>query len=162
VSALAVALSREGVRSAVSDARLTDAARIVLRAENVRHALISITLVTAPRIAALNATHLKHRGPTDVISFGFSRDRGGPLVADIYIAPAVARENAKRHGVGIREEHVRLVVHGVLHALGYDHPDGDARFTSSMWRRQEVLVRRSMKRRASKRAGTRHGTGGAT
>ncbi len=148
MSALVVAVSREGVRSAVSEARLVAAAQITLRAEKVKHALISVTLVTAPRIAAINAKHLKHRGATDVISFGFSRERGGPVVADIYIAPAVAKENARRHGVGIREELVRLVVHGVLHALGHDHPNGDARFQSAMWRRQEALVARAMRRTA--------------
>jgi len=132
----------------MADARLAEAARIVLRAEKVRDALVSITLLSPRRIAALNAAHLGHRGPTDVISFGFSRDRGGPVVADIYVAPAVARENARRHGVGIREELVRLVVHGVLHALGHDHPGGDARLSSPMWRRQEALVRRAMRRAA--------------
>jgi probable rRNA maturation factor len=144
-NALAVAVSKQGVRSAISEARLADAARIALRAEKVRHALISITLVTTPRIAAINAKHLKHRGPTDVISFGFSREKNGPVVADIYISPAVARENARRAGVGIREELVRLVVHGVLHALGYDHPEGDARLKSPMWRKQERLVSRAMR-----------------
>jgi probable rRNA maturation factor len=148
VSALAVAVAREGVRSAVSAARLAEAARVVLRAEQVRRAMISITLVTPRRIAALGKRHLAHDGPTDVISFGFSRDRGGPVVADIYIAPAVARENSRRLGVGVREELVRLVVHGVLHALGHDHPDGDARLRSPMWRRQEALVRRAVRRTA--------------
>jgi probable rRNA maturation factor len=145
VSSLAVAVSLEGVKSPVAAERLAETARVVLRAGKVRHALISITLVTAPRIAALNAKHLKHRAPTDVISFGFVRARGGPVVADIYIAPAVARGNARRHGVGFREELQRLVVHGVLHALGHDHPEGDARFMSPMWRRQELLVRRAMR-----------------
>lgn len=145
-TAIAVAVSRQGVKAVVADQRLADAARITLRAEKVRHALISITLVTAPRIAAINSKHLKRRGATDVISFGFSRERGGPVVADIYIAPAVARANAWENGVGIREELVRLVVHGVLHALGYDHPAGEARLRSPMWRRQEALVKRAMRR----------------
>jgi probable rRNA maturation factor len=148
MTSLVVAVSREGVRSPVSAIRLSDAARLTLRAERVRHALISVTLVTPRRIAAINARHLKHRGPTDVISFGFARERGGPVVADIYIAPAVARGNARLHGVGVREELVRLVIHGVLHALGHDHPDGDARFRSPMWRRQEALVARAMRRAA--------------
>ena len=117
----------------------------MLRAEKMRHALISIALVTSSRIAAMNSRHLNHRSPTDVIAFGFAPDRGGPLVADIYIAPAVARANARRLGVGIREELVRLVVHGVLHALGHDHPDGEARVRSPMWRKQEALVRRAMR-----------------
>jgi probable rRNA maturation factor len=145
VSGLAIAVSMEGVRSPVSRERLVAAARLALRSGKVGHALISITLVTKPRIAAINAKHLKHRGPTDVISFAFSRERGGPLVADIYIAPAVARENARRLGVGVREELVRLVVHGVLHALGHDHPDGEARLLSPMWRKQEALVGRAMR-----------------
>ena len=147
-SALAVAVSRQGTRSAISEHRLIEAVRITLRAEKVRHALISVTLVTAPRIAAINAKHLKHRGPTDVISFGFSREKGDPVVADIYIAPAVARSNARKAGVGVREELVRLVIHGVLHALGHDHPDGEARVFSPMWRKQEALVARAMRRAA--------------
>jgi probable rRNA maturation factor len=145
MSALAVSVSSEGVRPVVSGQRLAEAARVTLRAEKVRHALISVTMVTGPRIAAINAKHLGRRGATDVISFGFARERGGPVVADIYIAPAVARANARRNGVGVREECVRLVVHGVLHALGYDHPDGDARLRSPMWQRQEELVRRAMR-----------------
>ncbi len=140
-SRLLVAVSLDGVRSSVSALRLADVARTVLRAEKVGHAMVSIALVSAARIASINAKHLKHRGPTDVISFGFSSDSKGPLVADIYIAPAIARENAKRHGVAVREELARLVVHGVLHALGYDHPEGEARVKSAMWRRQEMLVK---------------------
>ena len=150
MNSLVVAVSKEGVTSPVAGVRLADAARAVLRAEKVRHALISITLVSTPRIAAINAKHLQHRGPTDVISFGFVRARGGPVVADIYIAPSVARENARRHGVGFREELFRLVVHGVLHALGHDHPDGDARFKSTMWRRQEALLKRLLRTTAGR------------
>ncbi len=150
MNSLVVAVSKEGVTSPVAGVRLADAARVVLRAEKVRHALVSITLVSSPRIAAINAKHLKHRGPTDVISFGFVRERGGPVVADIYIAPPVARENARRHGVSLREELFRLVVHGVLHALGHDHPDGDARFKSAMWRRQETLLKRITRAKAGR------------
>ncbi|MGH7669133.1 MAG: rRNA maturation RNAse YbeY [Gemmatimonadaceae bacterium] len=40
----------------------------------------------------------------------------------------------------LREELVRLVVHGTLHVLGYDHPDDASRLQSAMWKRQERLV----------------------
>jgi probable rRNA maturation factor len=114
----------------------------VLRAEGVRHAIISIAFVTNRRIAALNRTHLGHRGATDVISFGLRTvEAAGPAMGDIYVAPDVARENARRHGGSIREEVLRLVVHGVLHVLGHEHPEGEERYTSPMWRRQERLLR---------------------
>ncbi|GIW50865.1 MAG: hypothetical protein KatS3mg081_0220 [Gemmatimonadales bacterium] len=53
----------------------------------------------------------------------------------------MARKNAKELGVRFREEIVRLVVHGTLHVLGYDHPEGEARQRSPMWLRQERYVR---------------------
>jgi ssRNA-specific RNase YbeY (16S rRNA maturation enzyme) len=46
----------------------------------------------------------------------------------------------------LHEELVRLVVHGTLHVLGYDHPDGPGRTRSAMWRRQERYVRRLVER----------------
>ena len=67
----------------------------------------------------------------------------------MYISPEVARENAARHGCGLREEIARLVVHGVLHALGREHPEGDDRTASPMWARQEQLLARLWTRRES-------------
>ena len=141
---LIVDVASEGVRAPVSRARLRDVALGVLEAERVRDALVSIALVSAPRIARLNRVHLRHTGETDVISFalepGGPRAKRVPIVGDIYIAPTVARANARRFGGSVREELERLVIHGTLHVLGYDHPNGPARTTSPMWRRQEQLL----------------------
>ena len=142
---IVVAVSTEGVRLPVATSRVAAVARQVLRAEKEPQALLSITFVTDAAIARLNQRHLRHRGATDVISFGFRRERGSALIGDIYIAPGVARANAQAAGVGVREELVRLVVHGVLHVLGHDHPEGDERTASPMWRRQEAHVRRAMR-----------------
>lgn len=140
-----VAVETDGVRVGVSRDRVRRVAEHVLRAERVRDALVSITFVSDRRIAALNARHLQHRGPTDVISFGFAPvGRNGAVVGDVYVAPEVARRNARAHGQGMREELLRLVVHGVLHVLGHDHPESDARYTSPMWRRQERLLRAAL------------------
>jgi rRNA maturation RNase YbeY len=137
-----VEVATEGVRIAVSRARVERVAEAVLRAEGVHDALLNITFVTDRRIAAMNRKHLEHSGPTDVISFGFAPvEAAGDVVGDVYIAPGVARRNAVAHGASVREELLRLVVHGVLHVLGHDHPEGEARYASPMWRRQERLLR---------------------
>lgn len=136
---LRVVVNPEGVRVAVSAARLRDACETVLRAERVKHALVSLTLLTPVRMAAMNKKHLRHAGATDVIAFGF-RDPDGAVLGDVYVCPAVAARNALRFGVSAREELLRLAVHGTLHVLGHDHPPGDARISSPMWTMQERLL----------------------
>jgi len=137
-----VHVATEGVRIGVARDRVASLAERVLRAERVRDASLSIAFVTDRRIAALNREHLGHTGPTDVISFGFKPvGTRAEVVGDVYIAPAVARRNARAHGGRVREELLRLVVHGVLHVVGHDHPEDDARYHSSMWKRQEHLLR---------------------
>jgi rRNA maturation RNase YbeY len=142
-----VDVAADGVRVAVSRERVRAAAARTLRSEGVRDALLSIAFVSDRRMAQLNWEHLRHRGPTDVISFGFAPiEAGGAVVGDVYIAPGVAARNAATHRRGVREELFRLVVHGVLHVLGHDHPAGEERYDSPMWRKQERLVRAAMVR----------------
>lgn len=139
-----VAVQAQDVRSPVSRAKLADAATLVLRAGKSTAALLSVTLVTRRAMARLNREHLGHAGPTDVISFGF-RDPAGAVIGDVYICPEIATANAKQHGVSVREELLRLVVHGTLHVLGHDHPDGEARTASPMWKTQERLLARVLR-----------------
>ena len=139
---LDVEVAADGVRVPLARQRVVDLARGVLRAEGVRDAVISIAFVPPAAIAAVNRTHLGHRGATDVISFPLAATGGSPLGGDVYIAPEVAARNAREHGVGVREEIARLVVHSMLHVLGAEHPDGEGRETSPMWRRQEQLLAR--------------------
>lgn len=138
---LNIAVSSDAVRSPLSRSAIAEVARRSLRAERVHHALLSITVVNGPTIARLNKSYLGHAGRTDVISFGFDRATAAdPVVGDVYICADVARRSARARGVGVREEIARLVIHGVLHVLGYDHPTGDGRERSAMWKRQERLV----------------------
>ena len=139
---LAVDVATEGVRIPLARSRVAALAEGVLRREGVRDALLSIAFVTDRRIAALNREHLGHTGPTDVISFGFAPvDSARVVVGDVYIAPGVARRSAHEQQRSVREELSRLVVHGVLHVLGHDHPEGATRYASRRWRRQERLLR---------------------
>jgi probable rRNA maturation factor len=127
----------------VSRARVREAAVAALKAGRVNNAMLSITFVGRAAMSELNRRYLKHHGPTDVISFGLGRTgKRGAVVGDIYICPEVARDNAKRQGIPIGEEVLRLVVHGTLHVVGHDHPTGPSRTTSPMWRRQERILAR--------------------
>jgi probable rRNA maturation factor len=137
-----VHVTSQAGRLPLSRRRIAGLAHRVLHAEGVRSAELSIAFVTGPAIARLNARHLGRRGLTDVIAFPFARADGSPVVGDVYIAPAVARANARRNGVPVREELARLVVHGTLHVLGHDHPPV-GREASPMWRRQEQLLTRA-------------------
>lgn len=116
------------------------AVRTVLRGER-RDAMVSITFLGPMAMRRLNRRHMKHDRPTDVLSFALALPGGG-LAGDIYLCRSVAADQARDAGVSLREELVRLVVHGVLHVLGYDHPDGRGRERSAMWRKQERYVRR--------------------
>lgn len=138
----AVAVQADGVRVPVAAERLAALSRSVLRALKVPRAMLSITFISSRASATLNRRHLGHRGPTDVITFALGADPSGAVIADIYICPDVARAQAAEFGVGIREEIARLVVHGTLHACGFEHPEGEGRLTSPMWRRQEQLLTR--------------------
>ena len=106
-----------------------------------REAELSVSFVSRTTMRALNREHKGKDRPTDVLAFSLSQP-GNRLVGDIYICPTVAREQADRLGLSPRQELARLVVHGVLHVLGHDHPEGPDREQSPMWRRQERYLRR--------------------
>lgn len=138
---LAVDVAADGVRLPLSRQRLRRLAQDVLRRESVRHAILSFAFVDTKTMVSLNRRVFGHRRPTDVITLSFrSPNDRAPVVADVYVAPEVVRRNADAAGVAAREELARVVVHGVLHALGMTHPEGDRRERSAMWRRQERLL----------------------
>jgi probable rRNA maturation factor len=150
---VAVDVAREGVRVAISEARVREIVRYVCRREKVGEALISVAFVTRSRMARMNREFLGHSGATDIITFELrdqqpanrkSIARAGPnaqaVIGDIYIAPEIARANARDQRIGAREELARLVVHGTLHVLGYTHDEGEQRMSGEMWRRQEAYV----------------------
>jgi probable rRNA maturation factor len=139
----AVAVSVAGVRIPLSRARVANVAQTVLRAERVRDAMLSVTFVTNRVIRGMNREHLGRDRLTDVIAFAFRRTgNAAPVIGDVYIAPDVARASARTNRIPVREEVVRLVVHGTLHVLGYEHPETAKRTASAMWRKQERLVAR--------------------
>lgn len=114
------------------------AVEAVLRGER-RRARISVTFVGRDAMRRLNAVHLGHDQPTDVLSFALT-DPGAGTFGDVYVCAWMAGREAKARGIPVRQELIRLVVHGTLHALGREHPDDERRTRSAMWRRQERYV----------------------
>lgn len=105
-----------------------------------RTAFVAVTFLGLRRMRQLNKTYKRHDRPTDVISFSLPQPDGS-LAGDIYLCRAVAAREAHLRGLPVREEVLRLVVHGTLHVLGHDHPEGEARVRSAMWASQERYVR---------------------
>jgi probable rRNA maturation factor len=101
-----------------------------------RRARVSVTFLGRDAMRRMNARYRGHPRPTDVLAFAM-RDPRNRRVGDVYICPWVARREARARGIPLREELIRLVIHGTLHALGRDHPEGDGRTRSTMWQRQE-------------------------
>ena len=126
----------------------------VLAAEGIRDGELSLTFLPDDPIRALNRRWCGHDWVPDVIAFGL-HDPGGAPVGDIYIGVAQAARQAQENGVSDREELVRLVIHGTLHVLGYDHPEAWAdRAESELYRKQENLVQQTLARASGKPSGT--------
>jgi len=106
-----------------------------------RHALrlpaeaLTICLVTNAQMARWNRIYRNKRGPTDVLSF--SASSGSSYLGDIAIAPAVAHCNALRFQRTLEDEMRILILHGILHLMGYDHETD----TGQMDRRERRLRR---------------------
>jgi len=127
--------------------RLERAVRRVLAWERAS-ARVELTLLHADAMRRFNRRATGRRGLTDVLAFALPQPDGS-LLGDVYICPAAAQRWVK-NGARVDEELVRLAVHGTLHVLGYDHPDGPGRTRSAMWGRQERYVRRLLARGAER------------
>ena len=94
-----------------------DLIRKVLKAEKAK-GKINLRLMKDKEIRELNRKFRKKDKPTDVLAFPMGEEG---VLGDIAISTETAKRNAKRYGVGYDQEMKRLVIHGALHLLGYDH-----------------------------------------
>lgn len=137
---LEVSVQSEVAQLDTSGVRWLQAAlRRALLAHDVHYGSFSVTIVDDDTIARLNQEYLQHEGPTDVISFPLQL-ADGPPVGDIYVGGGQAARQASENGVRLTHELLRLAIHGALHVLGMDHPEGPDRERSPMYVRQEELL----------------------
>ncbi len=116
-----------------------------LAAEGVLQAEVSVTLLDDARITDLNREYLGKDRPTDVIAFPLHAP-GEPVLGDVYLGFEQARRQAEEFQVPLEEELLRLVIHGTLHVLGHEHPEGQGRVESEMFRVQEELLNAVLER----------------
>lgn len=124
--------------------RIRSLATRVLQAENcAQTAEVSVLLTDDEGISVLNVEYRGVDGPTDVLSFSqhegadeFSGEEN--LLGDLVISVETAKRQAKEQGRALADEVDMLVVHGLLHLLGYDH--AEPKEMDRMFARQAELL----------------------
>ncbi len=139
----AVGVSMRGRRAPALAARLGRSARRLLRALDLRQGELSLLLVSDGEMRRLNRRWRGRDRPTDVLAFAQAEGPGGApdgMLGDVVISVDTARRQAAERGETLGREAERLLVHGVLHLLGYDHERSTAE-ARRMQRRERALAR---------------------
>ena len=141
---MAVLVAMRGRRVPALATRLARSARTILRALHLEGAELSLALVSDPVMRDLNKTWRGKDKPTDVLSFPMREAAGpgsqGELLGDVVISVDTARGQAVEYGHSLAVEGERLLVHGVLHLIGYDH-ERSAAEARRMFRKERALLR---------------------
>jgi probable rRNA maturation factor len=94
------------------------AVRTVVKNERCGLIDLNVVFVDDKRMIAMNGAYLKHRYTTDVLCFPLG-ENGKRLEGEVYVNLDQAQRQALQYNVSFREEYLRLIIHGVLHLLGY-------------------------------------------
>jgi len=120
-------------RMDVDEAEVAEFVESILRQESVADDVtVSVSFIDSAAMTDLNFEHMSKQGPTDVLSFPIEDaapgrppiaiDGGPPLdLGDIFICEDVVEAHAVEYEVPFTSELHLMVVHGVLHILGWDH-----------------------------------------
>ncbi len=126
---------------------LRQVARLALEAEGVRQAQVGIVVADDDTVRELNRAYAGEDAPTDVLSFSlqegepFPQPRGQtPALGEVVISLPTAERQAREAGRPLQEEVAHLLVHGILHLLGYDHARPEEE--QAMRARQEAILAR--------------------
>ena len=127
----------------IDEEKWRDLAIQALQAEGVQAGELNLIFVDSQNIQQLNKTYLGKGEPTDVLafpidSFDVSTTDTPLLLGDVVICPEMAMENAKAQNKTLEEEIALLVLHGVLHILGYDHAEPNEK--AVMKKREKQLL----------------------
>ena len=122
----------------VSRAELRQWIKTVLRHLDQTRVELSLALVTDREIHKLNRQYRGKDKPTDVLSFPLADKLQPSLLGDVVISGETAARQAQRRRHSLREELRILLIHGILHLLGYDH-EVSRREASRMQRKEREV-----------------------
>ncbi len=109
----------------------------IIKANNRVVEGINYIFCSDPYLLALNQKYLQHDEHTDILTFPYHSSDSSPLLSDIYISIDRVKDNALHFHVPFEEELQRVIIHGVLHLLGFDDHSGKGKLEM---RRQEDLA----------------------
>lgn len=121
---MSVLASLDGVQAPLDE--VTEDALALLDAAGCADCELSVVICSDDVIQGLNATWRDKDAPTDVLSFPQDDDleHGGAVLGDLVVSLDTAARQADERGYTRRDEVRILLVHGLLHLLGYDHETG--------------------------------------
>ena len=137
-----VEIARRGAGRKLSGRRLKTIALAILGLLGEADAELSLLLIGNSEMRKLNAKYRRKDYPTDVLSFPME-DGGTPatrLLGDVIISVEKAREQAKQRGRTPDQELATLLIHGIVHLLGYDH-ERSAKDARAMKRLEDKIYR---------------------
>jgi probable rRNA maturation factor len=92
---------------------------------------LSLLIVDDPQIEIINREYLQHEGPTNVISFAMQEGEFSQispfLLGDVVISADTAEKEAALAGISFRQRLIELLIHGMLHLVGFDHEQDKAK-----------------------------------
>ena len=127
----------------ISKKKIRQTATAVLNALEYPDAELSILIVDDQQIAQLNQAYLNRQGPTNVIAFPMRAGRFSEiapnLLGDVVISIQTAAQESQRGGLSMEERFDQLLIHGILHLLGYDHESTKTEARKMDKKTQELL-----------------------
>ena len=111
--------------------------RLVADRERRRLGEINVIFCSDPYILEVNRKYLRHEYYTDIITFDYCE--GDVLSGDLFISIDSVRENAGEYGIPFADELDRVIVHGLLHLIGYD--DHTEAQTAVMRRKEDEYLK---------------------